>query len=143
MSKKKSEGTAKTPSKTTKTRAKKTSKGLGDDIEKITEATGIKKAVEWFTDLTGIDCGCEERKEKLNELFPRKKISCMNKTQYDQWTAYREKNLSMLTKEDLDFVAHLHSNLFNHPYHRPCTCAPKRWKDLIQDINKLYETYED
>jgi len=45
---------------------KKKSEGLGDTIEKITEATGIKKVVKW---LAGDDCGCEERKEKLNKLW--------------------------------------------------------------------------
>ena len=48
-----------------KARTKAPSKGLGDTIEKITEATGIKKAVEVFTKATGIDCKCEERKKIL------------------------------------------------------------------------------
>ena len=46
------------------------SKGLGDSIEKITKATGIKKAVDTLSDITGIDCGCSQRKERLNKLFP-------------------------------------------------------------------------
>ena len=33
--------------------------GLGDVIEKVTEATGIKKAVKF---LAGEDCGCDQRK---------------------------------------------------------------------------------
>tara|TARA_Y100001938_G_scaffold3094_1_gene3838 strand:+ start:686 stop:850 length:165 start_codon:yes stop_codon:yes gene_type:complete len=49
---------------------KKKSKGLGDTIEKITKATGIKKVVEKVNKVTGRDCGCEERKEALNRLFP-------------------------------------------------------------------------
>jgi len=46
----------------------KQSQGLGDTIAKITEATGIDKLVNAITD----DCGCEERKQKLNELFAYK-----------------------------------------------------------------------
>ena len=49
---------------------KKESKGLGDTIEKITEVTGIKKVVE---KVTGKDCGCNKRKEKLNKILPYKK----------------------------------------------------------------------
>ncbi|MBT7866067.1 MAG: hypothetical protein HN763_06875, partial [Opitutales bacterium] len=45
-------------------------KGLGDTIENITETTGIKKAVKLFSDATGLDCGCDARKEKLNQMFP-------------------------------------------------------------------------
>jgi hypothetical protein len=41
-------------------------KGLGDTIEKITTATGIKKAVDTVSKATGKDCGCGKRKEKLN-----------------------------------------------------------------------------
>jgi hypothetical protein len=49
---------------------KKKSKGLGDTIEKITKATGIKKVVDKVAKATGKDCGCGERKDTLNRLFP-------------------------------------------------------------------------
>ncbi len=39
--------------------------GLGDLIEKITTYTGIK----WLTKkIFGEDCGCDERKDKLNKI---------------------------------------------------------------------------
>ena len=47
----------------------KKSKGLGDTIEKITTATGIKKFVH---KVVGDDCGCNKRKQKLNKVFPYK-----------------------------------------------------------------------
>jgi hypothetical protein len=46
------------------------SKGLGDTIEKITKATGIKKVVKTISKKTGKDCGCNKRKKTLNNLFP-------------------------------------------------------------------------
>ncbi len=46
------------------------SKGLGDTIEKITTATGIKKVVETVAKATGKDCGCKERRDALNRAFP-------------------------------------------------------------------------
>tara|TARA_R110002012_G_scaffold122007_1_gene271777 strand:+ start:298 stop:471 length:174 start_codon:yes stop_codon:yes gene_type:complete len=51
----------------------KKSRGLGDTIERITELTGIKKVVEKVAKKTGKDCGCNKRKEKLNNMFPYKK----------------------------------------------------------------------
>jgi hypothetical protein len=48
------------------------SKGLGDTIEKVTTATGIKKVVENVAKATGKDCGCEKRKDALNRAFPYK-----------------------------------------------------------------------
>ena len=49
------------------------SRGLGDTIEKITKATGIKKVVDTVNKITGKDCGCKKRKEALNKKFPYKK----------------------------------------------------------------------
>tara|TARA_R100000541_G_scaffold327_3_gene2044 strand:+ start:490 stop:681 length:192 start_codon:yes stop_codon:yes gene_type:complete len=46
------------------------SKGLGDTIEKITTATGIKKLAGVVEKVTKKPCGCAERKESLNKMFP-------------------------------------------------------------------------
>jgi len=50
--------------------SEKKSKGLGDTIEKITKATGIKKVVDTVAKATGKDCGCNNRKDILNNWFP-------------------------------------------------------------------------
>lgn len=47
------------------------SKGLGDDIEKITKITGIKKIVEKINKGSCISCG--NRQEGWNLRFPHKK----------------------------------------------------------------------
>ena len=50
------------------------SKGLGDSIEKITKATGIKNIVDKVNEFRGKkDCGCKKRKDQLNKRFPYKK----------------------------------------------------------------------
>jgi len=49
---------------------KKKSRGLGDTIEKITKATGIKKVVDTVSKAVDKDCGCGKRKDTLNRLFP-------------------------------------------------------------------------
>jgi len=48
------------------------SKGLGDSIEKFTKATGIKTVVDKVSEGLNIPCGCQQRKEKLNNIFPYK-----------------------------------------------------------------------
>lgn len=56
-------------------------RGLGDKIAEFTEATGIKKLVKWAF---GEDCGCKERQEKLNLLFPRRtKPDCLTEKEYN------------------------------------------------------------
>jgi hypothetical protein len=48
--------------------------GLGDTVAYLTSLLKIDKLVKEITGGLGIeDCGCERRKEKLNELFPYKK----------------------------------------------------------------------
>lgn len=47
------------------------SKGLGDDIEKVTTALKIDRVAKKIAALMGKDdCGCDGRKEKLNQIFP-------------------------------------------------------------------------
>jgi len=45
----------------------KKSNGLGDTVAKVTAATGIQSLVK---KVTNGDCGCNNRRKKLNDLFP-------------------------------------------------------------------------
>jgi hypothetical protein len=50
------------------------SRGLGDTINKFTQATGIHNLVEMGAKAVGKkDCGCKKRQEALNKAFPYKK----------------------------------------------------------------------
>ncbi len=57
-------------SKVGRPKTKKKAKGLGDTIEKITTAKGIKKVVDTVSKVTGKPCGCKERRDSLNRKFP-------------------------------------------------------------------------
>ncbi len=48
------------------------SKGLGDDITAIARGLGVEKATKLFTKLTGVNCGCEWRRDWLNKFWPYK-----------------------------------------------------------------------
>lgn len=48
----------------------KNHKGLGDTIEAVTSATGLKYIVEKGAEALNKDCGCSGRKKTLNDLFP-------------------------------------------------------------------------
>ncbi|QDP56122.1 MAG: hypothetical protein GOVbin3205_65 [Prokaryotic dsDNA virus sp.] len=52
------------------TAVKLKSRGLGDTIERVTTATGIKKVVDTISKATGKPCGCSERRDSLNRVFP-------------------------------------------------------------------------
>ena len=52
---------------------KQESQGLGDTIAKVTSFFGIDKVAEAIAKIAGADgCGCNERREALNALFPYK-----------------------------------------------------------------------
>jgi len=49
------------------------SRGLGDSIEKITKATGLKSITQIATKAMGYEeCGCNKRQAWLNKHFPYK-----------------------------------------------------------------------
>jgi hypothetical protein len=53
---------------------KKKSEGLGDDIAKLTNLLYLDRLAKEVARLFGQeDCGCDRRKDKLNELVPYKK----------------------------------------------------------------------
>ena len=45
-------------------------KGLGDTVEAVTKVTGIKAIVDAGAKAFNKPCGCQGRKQKLNDLFP-------------------------------------------------------------------------
>ena len=50
---------------------KQESKGVGDTIAKVTNFFGIDKLADAVAKLAGAEgCGCNERRQMLNELFP-------------------------------------------------------------------------
>lgn len=46
------------------------SRGLGDTVAKITHTTRLDKLSALYTHITGKPCGCADRQEALNKLFP-------------------------------------------------------------------------
>lgn len=121
--------------------ARKKSRGLGDTIEKITKATGIKKMVEIFVD--GKDCGCDKRKEKLNELFPyRFKARCFEELEYIEWGQFMKDRTLTISKEQVDYICKLYASIFNRPIWFPCaSCSPKPLISMIDKLDKVYGSY--
>ena len=116
-------------------------KGLGDTIESITEVTGIKTVVEMFAKATGIDCGCSERKEKLNNLIPyRRNVNCLNEDEYLFLKVLYETNLNQLTVKQQYKIIDIYLNVFGVKLeHSNCSSC---WRDVLADLRKVYNTYE-
>ena len=113
---------------------KKKSKGLGDTIAKVTKATGIDKAVKF---IAGQDCGCDERKAKLNKLFPYNKPECLTETEHNYLKEFFK--IHKNTKEQLELLKI--SNRVLHTKKQVSSCS-SCVKSLMNELKKLYDNYE-
>lgn len=110
------------------------SEGLGDTVEKITKATGIKKAVKF---LAGEDCGCNERKEKLNEIFRYRKPECLSESEFDLIKMAVDAKKNKFTPDEQDLFKNIYERIFKVKVEcTPCSFAKVIWKDLTEVYNQ-------
>lgn len=112
------------------------SKGLGDTIAKITEATGIDKLVKF---IAGEDCGCDERKEKLNKLFPYAKPLCLTEDEFNTLDAYFKQNTNTLTSDEQTSLIAINNRVLNQKL-TFSTCS-SCLRDLVSKLRVIYNEY--
>jgi len=112
------------------------SKGLGDTIAKITEATGIDKLAKF---VLGEDCGCDERKEKLNKLFPYAKPLCLTEDEFNTLDAYFKQNTNTLTSDEQTSLIGINNRVLNQKL-TFSTCS-SCLRDLVSKLRVIYNEY--
>jgi len=117
--------------------AKKKSKGLGDSVEKVTEATGIKKAVKF---LFGKDCGCDERKEKLNKWFPYTEVECLTHKEYKYLDEIFTRNKSVISAEEQNEMLIISNRVFNQNK-RKSNCS-SCVRTMLNNLKRIYNDYD-
>jgi len=117
---------------------KKKSEGLGDTIEKFTEKTGIKKLVKF---VAGEDCGCEERKEKLNKLFSyAPKIECLEENEYEVLKKFFSVDRHTITPNEQQELRDIYNRIF-HKKSQATGCS-SCVRDLVDRLRTIYTEYE-
>ena len=115
----------------------KKSKGLGDTIERITKATGIKAVVDKVSEITGKDCNCNERKNALNKMFPYNKVRQFTE---DELKIYEEVLPRLkggtITGQDQSTLIRLYNKVFNSNK-QPSSCS----SCVQQTLAKLAKVY--
>jgi len=114
------------------------SEGLGDTVEKVLEVTGVAKLAKW---IMGEDCGCDERKEKLNKLFPYRKPECLLKDEYEylkEW--YSEQRYSLKPTEQKE-ILRIYNRVFKVNM-QPTSCG-SCLRDVMNKLEILYNSYAD
>jgi hypothetical protein len=135
---KKTSGSQRKKSTRTTKKAKEASKGLGDSVEKVFKATGIDKVAKW---VLGEDCGCDERKAKLNKLFPYVKPECLNEDEYQYLKEYVAARSPKINPETQKRLLIIYNRVF-HERKEPTNCSPCFIKGVHNKLVKLYEEYK-
>tara|TARA_R100000664_G_C2748266_1_gene135720 strand:+ start:954 stop:1316 length:363 start_codon:yes stop_codon:yes gene_type:complete len=110
----------------------KQSKGLGDSIEKVLKATGIDKVAK---KVLGDDCGCEERKQKLNKLFPYARPFTEDELSIYESVLPRLKS-GTITGSDQAILVKLYNKVFN-ANKKPSGCS-SCVKETLAKLAKVY-----
>lgn len=120
----------------TKKRIEEPSQGLGDTVEKVLQATGIAKLVKF---IAGEDCGCEERKQKLNKLFPYAKPKCLTEEEFNTLDTYFNQNTNTLTSDQQRSMLLIHNRVFdaNNTFSSCSSCL----RDLISKLRVIHGEY--
>jgi len=107
--------------------------GAGDVVEAITEATGIKKVVK---SIFGDDCGCDERKEKLNKssLVSIKVINCPT----EQERVQMDKFFSGETAVGLMQMFAIYNRVFGTKESPSCPMCRKKVRTGLFNLVKAY-----
>tara|TARA_B100002019_G_C21183187_1_gene554801 strand:+ start:228 stop:650 length:423 start_codon:yes stop_codon:yes gene_type:complete len=113
------------------------SKGLGDTVEKITEATGVKKAVKA---LFGEDCGCDERKAKLNKIMSYKVVNCLEEDEYNYITEFLSRGRNNVTVIEQRGLLNIYNRVFNQ--RKQMSSCPSCVRSMIAQLRKLIQNYK-
>lgn len=113
------------------------SEGLGDSVEKFTEATGIKAAVKF---LAGEDCGCDERKKKLNELFRYNKPECLTEDEYNFLKEFYSAQKNVVSGPEQRKLIKIYNRVFRA--NKELTSCSPCLKTLYDRLKQYFETYQ-
>jgi hypothetical protein len=112
------------------------SKGLGDTVEKVLNATGVDKVVKF---VLGEDCNCDKRKDILNNLFPYKQPKCLQEEEYNYLTTFFESKTNTLAPSQQRELLKIYNRVFN--INEPLSSCPDCWRNRIKELTKLYNEY--
>ena len=113
------------------------STGLGDSIEKITEATGIKAAVKF---IAGEDCGCDERKDKLNKLFNYNKPNCLTEEEYNFLADFYSQPRNVISGLDKQQLLNIYNRVFNA--NKRMTSCSACLRNIYGKLKEYFEAYQ-
>lgn len=119
----------------------KQSDGVGDTVEKITKATGIKAAVDGVFDALGKDCGCDERKKTLNKMFPYNKPNCLTQEEHSYLTDFYAAKKTRISGVEHQELLAIYNRVFNYN-DKPTSCG-SCFAGKLSKLKSLFDKYDD
>jgi hypothetical protein len=116
--------------------ARKKAQGLGDTIDQITTATGIKALVKF---VAGDDCNCDQRKEALNKLFPYSKPNCLSEADYNFLKEFFEVTRGSVVPTVQYRLNQIYTSTFNK--NAEFTNCGSCLLDRISKLKKVFDQY--
>jgi len=117
---------------------RKKATGLGDTVEQVLEATGIAKVAKF---VLGEDCGCEERKKRLNELLPYRKPECLTEDEFNYLDQSQVLSNNAIKPSEQDAILKIFNRVFKKNQ-EPTNCATCL-RDIIHQLNIIYTEYKN
>lgn len=119
----------------------KKAKGLGDTIEQITTATGIKAVVDKISEVTGKDCGCDGRKETLNKLWSYRStdnetLNCLSEDSIAFLKDFLPNQPEQLSIKLQERLKNIYKEVFNINFQG--TNCGSCWRDMIAELKQVY-----
>lgn len=144
----------KTNSKTTKrkpraTKPKVKPEGLGDVVESVLNSPVIKpvkdavKSIIWKD---GEDCGCDERKERLNKKFSfahQKPVRCLTEEDFGLLSYILPDVSSSIGYADMTTLSRIHASVFNYHFTGACATCVSRNRSIIEELKVVLKETEE
>jgi len=118
--------------------ARKKAIGLGDTIEQVLQVTKIAKVAKW---LLGEDCGCEERKEKLNKLFPYAKPKCLTEEEFTYLSESKVLAKNVLIPSEQRELLKIYNRVFSQQ-RQPTSCG-SCLREVVNGLQSVINEYKE
>jgi hypothetical protein len=115
------------------------STGLGDTVEKVFKAVGIDKAVKF---VAGEDCGCSDRREVLNKVFPYQKPECLNEKEYNFLSKFFETPHNRILPNEQSALLDVYNRIFKDNVEMT-SCSSCFLNNVYKKLERVYKEYDN
>ena len=127
---------------------RKLQKGMGDQIEALTEATGIKKIVDGAAKLLNKDCGCKKRKDAMNSidipLLRLKVVREPSEADIDEIYSLISADYKTFDRPTRERIERMRSKIFNVRYSvLSCLSCGKIMQKRLLELKRVFDAYTE